>query len=263
MATKPTIADAAWATDTNFASGPASGTPTKVDPTGIKAQGWRPGDALGYVGAWFNYMMNQAYLWFTYLGDLHNSADFLNKAYTWVTSVHRFTGGIRMVNPRIESGDLLYTDSAGAATPRARVWRFCPSAEGTHVGGVPVATKQSANDGIVFNAGGETKTQLLLPRGITLTGLIVVVDDNSTTPMTLELYKHSYDIVGGGGSVTTKIGSTMTSSGGAAVQQLNIGVVSEVIAPENNTYFLHCSGNNNDLVYQIIASGTDPGDVGR
>ena len=121
MATKPTIANSAWATDAAFSSGPANGKPTKVDPTATKAQGWRPGDALGFVAAWANYMLNQFYLWCVYVNDLHNSADFLNKSYTWLTGIHRFTGGMRSAGIGLESGDVLYTDAAGAASPRLTV----------------------------------------------------------------------------------------------------------------------------------------------
>lgn len=116
---KPTIANAAFATDASFSSGPASGTPTKVAPSAIAAQGWRPGDALGFVGAWFNYLHNQAYLWFQYLDTINTDAEFLALTFVW-TALHRFTAGVRASAIQlVTGGNIAYTDAAGAAAPRS------------------------------------------------------------------------------------------------------------------------------------------------
>jgi hypothetical protein len=50
-------APTSWASDTNFASGPNSGTPTKVNPgAGYFAQGWVPGDTV--PGQYANFLFN-------------------------------------------------------------------------------------------------------------------------------------------------------------------------------------------------------------
>jgi hypothetical protein len=76
MATKPTD-KFTWATDTNFASGPDSGNPTKAVPPGypVVAQGFVPN--LGIVAAYMNKALNVLGGWLTWLdsGSSAGAAD--------------------------------------------------------------------------------------------------------------------------------------------------------------------------------------------
>ena len=54
-----------WATDANFASGPRSGQPTKVDPSTDAAQGVVAG--LTYPTEWVNYVLNNTGEWINWL----------------------------------------------------------------------------------------------------------------------------------------------------------------------------------------------------
>lgn len=66
MAKPPSIPT--WATDTNYASGPYTGTPTKTEPSGLKkARGWDPGERPG--GQSFNWWWNLVGQWCSYLND--------------------------------------------------------------------------------------------------------------------------------------------------------------------------------------------------
>lgn len=62
MAVKPTVSPT-WATDTDFSSGPASGNPTKVNPTGwpTVAQGFVPGN--GIIAEFVNTILSNLYEW--------------------------------------------------------------------------------------------------------------------------------------------------------------------------------------------------------
>ncbi len=97
MATKPTIANAEWASNANIASGPQSGQTTKNDPgLATRQAGAVPG--RGIVGRTMNWLLNQFYLWCVYVNDLHNSVDFLNKNYTF-TGNHVFNGEFQVSAP--------------------------------------------------------------------------------------------------------------------------------------------------------------------
>lgn len=55
-----------WSTDTNLSSGPASGSPTKVEPSsGYKTQGFVPGNK--FLSQYVNDVLNVNYQWAAYL----------------------------------------------------------------------------------------------------------------------------------------------------------------------------------------------------
>ena len=262
MASKPTIANAAWATDTNFSSGPASGTPTKVNAgAGVQAQGWRPGDALGYVGAWFNYWKNQGYQWFQYVDDLHNSAEFLNKSYTWLTGMHRFTGGARAAGLGLESGDLLYTDTAGAASLRTRTIDVPMDPVPSFSGGLPVAGGgNNVDPRIIFNATGYCHLNFRIPYGCTLRRVFVSVKDVSTTAMVAKVWKS----VVAAPYTLTQLGSTMTSSGAGTVQLKDTGAAANLDTwTGSGSYFVAIAGHANDEIQSLQIQYNDPGFSGN
>lgn len=86
MATKPTIANAEWATDATFTSGDQSGQNTKLDPGAAwRKQGFVKRMIL--IPKYLNYWFNQVYQWCLYLSDLHNSSGFLGQAYTFTSTI--------------------------------------------------------------------------------------------------------------------------------------------------------------------------------
>jgi hypothetical protein len=96
-----------WATDTNFASGPAAGLPTKVAPSsGALAQGEVPGQP--YRGPRHNWWMNLVYRWVQYVDALPTESAFLSAAFTWA-GAHVFGAGITLTgvgNERIQHAAL-------------------------------------------------------------------------------------------------------------------------------------------------------------
>lgn len=74
-----------WATDTNFSSGPKSGSPTKIEPSlGAKQQGDVPGQP--YRSERKNWLFNLFAEWCRYARDLHLETAFLDKAYDWINN---------------------------------------------------------------------------------------------------------------------------------------------------------------------------------
>jgi hypothetical protein len=69
-----------WATDAGAISDPG---PMR------RATGFIAGKKL--PAKWLNWLLNRQAGWFTYLRDLHNEPEFLNKPYNW-SGLHRFTG---------------------------------------------------------------------------------------------------------------------------------------------------------------------------
>lgn len=101
-----------------WATGPGE---TIVDPGPTRTQ-------TGFVAGkkapagWFNFLFNRQGAWFSYLNDLHNEAQFLNKTYTW-TGLQAFNGTARFgTNPQIAgtTNDLVYTNAGGTVTQRDR-----------------------------------------------------------------------------------------------------------------------------------------------
>lgn len=222
MATKPTIADAAWATDTNYSGASISGvdgSPTKVSAgAGVKAQGWRPGDALGFVGDWFNYWMNQVYLWCTYLGDLHNSADFLNKAYAWV-GAHSFEAG--------SSITLASTTELEYFSARSRTHQIPFGWENNVAGAQFFLT----NDGALFmgDISQSYKQAFRIPEGATLTRVRLVLKQDTVPLVTntvVNVYQNTPDWTAPYGFPTNSTLATMTATNSTTAQLLDSGALS-------------------------------------
>lgn len=71
---KPTESLTQWSSDTNYASGAASGTPTKVEPSGgRKATGMLPGDRP--AAQTINWLISTLYLYVAWLASMFTSAD--------------------------------------------------------------------------------------------------------------------------------------------------------------------------------------------
>lgn len=71
---KPTQPIPTWASDTNFASGPDAGSPTKATPSaGIMSQGQVPGTFFG--SQWWNYLINTLGVWLAYFNTWISSSE--------------------------------------------------------------------------------------------------------------------------------------------------------------------------------------------
>jgi len=88
MATIKPAAPPTWATDANFLSGPKSGSPTKIVPSGgALAQGDVPGQP--YRSERKNWILNLLSQYAAYVHGLATDDSFLGAAYTWA-GVHTF-----------------------------------------------------------------------------------------------------------------------------------------------------------------------------
>lgn len=108
MATKPTNT-AVWATDTTNTTVGAveNGQTVKLEPsTGVKQQGWIAGEEA--PARWMNWWKNTVHTWVLYLDDLHNSTEFLNKAYAWV-GAHSFASPTVFTNTTTMSNDGVFS----------------------------------------------------------------------------------------------------------------------------------------------------------
>lgn len=261
MATKPTIANITWAADANFASGPANGTPTKVAPSAIAAQGWRPGDALGFVGAWFNYLLNQYFLWCTYLGDLHNSTDFLNKAYNW-TANHTFSADVGIYTTATINGVATVNNTNGLmlgvgveaqyTAARTRVVTI-PWLEGA---GQDTFTNGTAPDGptsgasvghmrVVANGtlagSGAAYKAITIPQGAILTGWRVLsTPTQGNFTFQYELYQNTLNF-GTPGESAVQQGATQSQAGVAGTYYTKGQSGLSVTASANTLMYIGCS----------------------
>lgn len=57
----------------------------------VRGRGFQAGQKL--PAKWLNWILNQNGAWLTYLRDLHNESEFLNKIYAW-TGAHTFGGSV-------------------------------------------------------------------------------------------------------------------------------------------------------------------------
>jgi hypothetical protein len=207
-----------WASDTNFSSGAESGNATKASPgAGPLAQGFVPGEL--FKAQRVNYTLYWIIQHVLYLRNLGTDAFFLAIAFVW-TSLHRFTAGIRAAGIQLESGDILYTNSAGVAAPISRTKQLPLNImNGTGTGGwrVASATGQAfsqdplsgVSDGIIY---------IDLPTGATIVGYAVGCTPVGSGTMTVTCQME--DINTSSGAITiSPIGSTRTSVG-TAYQQL-------------------------------------------
>lgn len=242
MAAKPTLSNAEWATDATFSSGPDSGQNTKVSASaGVKAQGWRPGDALGFVGAWFNYWQNQIYAWMAYLSDgaFTGNTEFSGGTFA-VAGEIQADGGIAVNNGnhlRL-SGEANYDalrtftvrrgmSGTGATGPDTRITTY-------QIGGVALAQDVGSTTAFVYHQPVE------LPQDAEITGWRALVESDSSggALVTGQLYRVEHTF-GGSPSVDTgtPVGGSDTSSGGA-VDTIGVSGLSEPVDNTTSNYVL-------------------------
>lgn len=255
------VVDPNWASDTNFASGPEIGTPTKIDPgAGVLAQGYVPDER--FKAQRTNYVLYWLCQWAAYLKGLASDATFLAIAFVW-TSLHRFTAGLRASTIQlITGGSVSYTDAAGVAAPVLRVrsipLRLTPTNPAANdwyltLGGSAV----SSGAGVAFIPIGQD----VLPQSVELTLFRAWGDDNGTpytgefgyTPIT-----HASGVAGAFNVLATG------TSAGAGLSDFVEQILSHTVDHTSNRYAFKVTGT---VAAQTISDAyvtfNDPGFVGN
>src|SRR5688572_8182256 len=103
LAAAPTI----WASDTNYSSGPDTGTPTRVDPgSGYFAQGWIPGQTV--PGQYANYLFGELT---DYLADIRTAVN--GKAMSVDGGTHTLTAKFTFAGEDVQVNTNLIIPSGG------------------------------------------------------------------------------------------------------------------------------------------------------
>lgn len=236
---------AVWGGDTNFSSGPESGSPVKVEPSaGAKAQGWVPGQP--FRGPRLNWWQNTVASWIAYLDNLPAESAFLGAAYTW-TAAHVFSGGSDHPSTTRLTGasnELTYSSA------RTRAGVVVPIYSGS-----PVLndTTQTAGPGLgatgigIYNGTNGASpavswfVALPMPVGAVITGWAAIVDPDAASACTVTLLKRQYDMTSTTLPAAALVGSVQTSSGGARQPMLVTGL-SETVTAGWEYYFVFSQG---------------------
>jgi hypothetical protein len=238
-----------WATDANFSSGPKTGQPTKVAPSGgALAQGDVPGQP--YRGERHNWLWNLLCSWIFYLSDLPNQTQFLNAPFTW-TAQHLFNQTVlldstKYVNYssqplRTHDLDIHHTVSTDASRP---------------ISFTADAAAQFDSSGLqVF------RIPFRVPVGATIGAVTAKFQRGSSNTVTMKLRARGKS---GTGDSAVQIGSTQTDTGGSNVS-LSLAGLSET-ALDTTWYWLEvtCSGTSGtDVCYRAQVTWADPGPRGQ
>lgn len=253
------VSDPVFASDTNFSSGPESGTPTKVDPgLSYMQQGLVPG--LKFVGPYLNLLLNRLCSWITlYVKDLHNQVEFLNKAYTF-TGIHTHTNDLVCNNPVTCVSTLDVTSGiTGTSFVQATNFRINhASNEFSYLSArsrtvmVPVVVSSDngaiqwsldATNGTAFSSTSASTRHLkvplsaYLPRGATLTSVRAGVQDSGSNAISMLVYQQAEDKATMGAPVLNQLGTTYTTGGGAAPTLATTGAFTHTIDKTSSTYW--------------------------
>lgn len=288
MATKPTIADAEFASDALFASGVQSGQAVRADPgAATRKQGFIAKMLL--VPKWVNFTIHQLYLWCVYLNDLHNSAGFLSEAYTW-TNNHEFNGGVGItVSGTVFTADVIATGGVtGAlvastglvrattdftyATPPSRV-KLIPllnrdeNGAGTATGWSRALTGTTVKC-VCSSDGDELQIDLspYLPNGSTLTKVRAGITQGNTgavTDLTMKVYRNIVDKTTPSSVAVAQLGATDTADD-SGDDVLDSGAISQLVDTANHYYMVQikassAAATDADTLWWIEVTFTDPG----
>lgn len=215
---------ALWASDTNFASGTESGTPTKVDPgAAYEAQGGVPGQP--FVAPYWNWALNNHSQWLQYLQGLHTDSFFLGQTLVW-TAAQRFTGASRHAALQLVA-EGSYTDADGASAPQTRVKRISFGSALQGQGDQPGSNGALGADGYASletdPAGSSNFAQVSraieLPQGAIVTGWKVLAKfdpgslGNVTAQCALKRVAHDFTTPGLGSVSLVSANQTHTGTG--------------------------------------------------
>lgn len=276
-----------WASDTNFSSGPESGSPTKVDPgAAYEAQGGVPGNA--FVAPYWNWVLNNHSLWMQYLQNLDTDVDFLTPDYSWL-GAHTFaqtvyvesgilcnssitangivkSNGYAVRGSELEVvGNLTYTDLNGNVIPKNRT----VSIPLDIVAGAtnPTASFKITPAGLAQAIGGQADgyIYLKLPAGATLTG-VVVGATNAGIPVTMTLVSEEVNISTG---VVTQVDLThagtrdLTTGSGSTFETMTAGTMSHAVDNTKRYRLGLDSGGAGATIHQVLVSFADAGFYGH
>lgn len=276
MATKPSNL-ASWGTDTNFSSGPENGTAVKVEPSaGAKSQGWVPGQP--FRGPRMNWWQNTVYTWIQYLNDLHNSADFLNKSYAWITGAHSFGGGVTTngaldVNGAVTVAQDIVLDGGGNLprydTPLSHTIQV-PTTSLVADSSADVLEWFNSNAALLKTATGNYRCQFRLPSGSTVQDVFVTMQHQAAagTAMTISVTRVRYN----GSSAPTLGALRSTGSNLVAAGSTGTGSQNITFTPDQNASVTAddwfeirifasdvASSGTADLIRSIRVAFLDPG----
>jgi hypothetical protein len=190
---------------------------------------------------WHNWLWNGAYQWFSYLNNLHNETQFLNKTYPW-TGAHAFSGSVGIFSTAVIGGttnELEYADSAGVVTPRSRTVNI------PLITGMPYSTTaaelQMTGSGAMWSVDGSGGTILLplkLPHGAIVTDILGVWrnDGGGATTYGLALIRSTPDFASGTVPTLSTLGSGASGSIASGGTWIGPGAITPTAAVNNALY---------------------------
>lgn len=271
--TWPTTTTTTWADNANIASGPQSGSTTKLEPSdGYKQAGAVPGRSI--PGRYMNWLFNKIVAWCYYVGDLHNQTQFLNKSYAWITGTHSFATATTFASDVTIGGDTVCGD---ISVNNAKNYLYTGGGK-TYEVAIPLAGQALLNhdsgattwgpgttDGTIACTG--TASAIAIPikqvlrQGCTITRVRMAYD-SAGTGAKIELKKRVVDPA----SATSPAESTIDSdtAAGAGVEILDTGTFAEAVDDLTEYYVVVTSSATLGdiarwLVVSITASGLQAG----
>lgn len=221
------------ASDTNFATGPDTGTPTKVEPSaGIKAQGFVPG--TGFLAQHVNDLLWVIVQWILWVDSLVASDEFVYPAVK--------TRSIAIAPTECKSGHSSTDIGATTVDPAVAITgRWQPSEQtlfGAGPGGSDIFGPSTIQE---CNAKGVVAYLDLTPHlrnGMTFASLSVYVEAGTaqgvaTNRVLVRLMKR---VLSTWAAPTTIASTTTTNSAGQ--QTVSLGLLSEVVDRTTTTYWL-------------------------
>jgi hypothetical protein len=207
-----------WATNANYVGGPAVGTPSCVAPsTSAQQEGWEPGVEPGAQNQ--NWYQNLVYQWIAWL-----AAGVLDG--TW-----QFTGSVTFdVGLTIAANQNITLSGTGLYKRGARERKFMSFGV---LGGSAIYTgATSAAPAIKFSANNDwAYCPIVVEQGETITEVGMVVNEDATQTVSVELYK--MNSLGGG-----VVGGSASSSTGALLdQRISVTGLSETVSSGDNTAY--------------------------
>lgn len=263
-----------WATDAGATSDPGATRKATGFITGKKAP-----------AKWFNWLHNRAGQWLSYLDQLHNEPEFLNKTYAW-TGGHTWLADVTFKNLVVNnlfsakaanvdgsvslkgdvmlasnSGEVRYADANGVITSRPRsvllpLGYVTPNSSGDHI-----ARFSSTLGELTFFTAGTVVLPIEVPRGAELMSLTVAVENTAAISASFgwTLRKKVADKIAPASSVVTTVASLPITPMTAESQAAPAVPMSAIVNNANEMYWLSISGDLNIKVHWAELFFMDPG----
>lgn len=162
----------AWATDTNYSSGPDVGTATKVDPgAGVKAQGHVPGTRG--AAQTMNWWKNLVGSWIDYLDE--ETTPLIDGSREWAHSIANFSELTLDGSPSVQMNSAFFASGAGIAVGGSKTIQLTANAGASWTAATAAAAgsptfnvaTRSSSDFVIAGSSGAIETS---PDGLTWTG---------------------------------------------------------------------------------------------